>query len=527
MSPASTSINVRLAESAQWARAVLAGIWRRRWLGIGVAALVGVAGIALVSTVPDRYEATARLHVDTQTVLKPLMAGLTVQPDIDQQVRMLARTLVSRPNVERLMDKRELGLAPENPLDREATLTLLMKKIKVEPAGSGNLYAISFRDPDQRRAKRLVESLVELFMTSSGDEKRRDSEEAGRFINEQIQNYENKLVEAENRLKDFKLRHFGLSSTSNQDYFSRMSALLESVKKLQTDLHAAEQTRNAYQRELASEAPQLPPEAQALPAVQKTEAELRLDEHRRQLDELLRRYTEGHPDVISLRRVIGTLENQVRREAEIRVKADGDKGHGAASTSPVYQRIRISLAQAEADVAALRSRLAAEQSRLQEIRAMATRVPQVDAELAQLNRDYDVMRKNYEALVSRRETASLGVKLDESAQLAAFRLVEPPRVTPTPIRPTRFHLALGALFISVLAGLLAAQAANVLRPTFSDDKALAAFSGLRVIGTVPLFATPERLQHDRAENFKFMAVAMLLVTLQIGWVGWTYAGPRL
>ena len=85
-----------------------------------------------------------------------------------------------------------------------------------------------------------------------------------RFIDEQIRVYEVKLTEAENRLKEFKVRNFGVSGVSNQDYFLRISTLGEEVSKLRVELNAAEQARNAYRRELESEDPRVLPRAHAL-----------------------------------------------------------------------------------------------------------------------------------------------------------------------------------------------------------------------------------------------------------------------
>ena len=516
-------------EIADKTRVALFDIWRGRWIGVAAACVVGIALGAVVSLLPDRYQADARIYVDTQTVLKPLMVGLAVQPDIDQQVRMLARTLVTRPNVERLMDTPELGLTPKKQSDREAGVAALMSKIKVEPSGTGNLYVISYKDTDPTRARRVVENLVALFMNSSAGEQKRDSQEAGRFIDEQIRSHEAKLAEAENRLKEFKLRNFGVSGVSNQDYFTRMSALSDSVKKLQTDLHAAEQSRDAFRRELASESPQLPPEAQqpTQPA-QRSDAEVRLDLQRQQLDDLLRRFTDQHPDVLSARRVIAALEQQVRAEAQARARTDAERGRGAsAATSPVYQRIRISLAQTEADIASFRSRLGAEQSRLEEVRSTANRVPQVEAELAQLNRDYEVIRKNYELLVSRRESASLGLKLDESSHMADFRLVEPPRVSPGPVAPSKFVLAIGALFLSLVAGLGAAYVASAVKPTFTDTNTLRDIAGHQVLGAVSLFVTDDMRQRARSERVRFGAVAASLMALQVVWAAWILISPKI
>ena len=111
----------------------------------------------------------------------------------------------------------------------------------------------------------------------------------------------------------------------------------------------------------------------------------------------------------------------------------------SASTNPVFQRIKIALAEAEANVASLRSRVSETEGRLSQLRAAAGKVPQIEAELAQLNRDYEVLQKNYQQLVSRRESASLGEDVN-SAGLAEFRIIDPPRVAPNPVFPNRLAL---------------------------------------------------------------------------------------
>jgi polysaccharide chain length determinant protein (PEP-CTERM system associated) len=500
-------------------RALARSVWKRRWLAVAVAWPVALVCGVVISLVPDRFEASARIYVDTQTVLKPLMAGLAYQPDIEQQVKMLARTVVSRPNVERLVAMPALGLASADPREQEQAVNQLMTRIKVEPAGSGNLYAISYRDPDPARAQKLVEATLDLFVNAGSGGKRQDSEEASRFIDEQIKSYEAKLIEAENRLKDFKVRNFGVSGVSNQDYFGRMSALADEVGKLKVELGAAQRSRDAYRRELSAEDPQLPAGAMGNGAsVAPSETDQRLETQRRQLDDLQRRFTDEHPDVVNTRRSIARLEAQKQQELA-RARA-GARSGGMAATSPVYQRIRVALAEAEAEVASLSSQLGEQQKRLDEVRAMAGRVPQVEAELAQLNRDYDIIRKNYDQLVSRRESASLGVKLDETSHLADFRVVEPPRTSPTPIFPGRLALAGLAVLLTLAAAILAPIVADMLRPTVDDTQALRALSGRPVLGSVSVSMT-DAGSHLARDDLKRLGYAVAsLGMVQLVWVGW-------
>ena len=495
---------------------------RRRWLVLGVAASVALVCAVAIDAVPDRYEATARIYVDTQTVLKPLMANITFQPDIDQQVSMLARTLISRPNVEKLVGNPALKFEVSGEKARDEVVTRLMKQIKVAPTASGNLFEISYRGPSPDGAQRLVEATVNMFVQAGAGAKKRDSQDAGRFIEDRIHGYEIKLTEAESRLKDFKVRNFGVSGVSTQDYFARVSELTEQVSKLRIDVSAAAQSRDSYRRELATEDPQLPVElATRSGGSSVLEAEARLDAQKKMLDDLLRRFTDAHPDVTSARRAISQMEVEVRerRQTEERAMAKSGKS-GKAATSPVYQKLRISLAEAESQVASLRSQLGAKQDQLEQVRSLAGRVPQVEAELAQLNRDYDVIRKNYELMVARRESASLGEKLDESSQLAEFRVVEPPRVSPSPVSPGRLHFAAIAVVASIVAGIAVAVIADLMWPTFTESNSLREFSGRPVLGSVSILATPDGKRRQRASALQFAGAFGILMALQIAWLAW-------
>jgi polysaccharide chain length determinant protein (PEP-CTERM system associated) len=500
------------------ASSVLMAMWQRRWVGMAVAWALAFLGAGVVYVMRDRYEASARVFVDTQTVLKPLMNGLAFQPDVDQQVRMLARTLISRPNVERLIQSPRIGLQYLSEAEREKTIDRFTKEIKIAPSGDANLFAITYRDIDPQRAQRVVEDLVALFVSSGIVDKQRDSEQARQFLDDQIKSYETKLSESENRLKDFKIKNFGLTGTSNQDYFARMSASSDEVSRLRVELQAAEQAREALRKELSNEDPTMPAEASGLPTQSPTaEIDARLDSHKRQLDELMRRYTDEHPDVVAVRRSITQLEQQRRADLDAKAKASNGKLR-PAPTSPVFQKIRVTLAEAEAKVASLRGQLGAQQSQLGQARTMAGRMPAVEAELAQLNRDYEVVRKNYEQLVSRRESASLGEKIDQTTKVAAFRVVEPPRVMPTPAKPSRMLVALACIAAALLGGAAATFGLSQALPSVYDTRQLKEVCGRPVLGSVSLALSPAIDERDRRNNSLFAGAMVIFLMVNVAWL---------
>ena len=223
----------------------LRGMWRYRWWGLLLAWVIGIGGAVVIYLMPDRYESTARVYVDTQSILRPLMSGLAVQPNIDQQIAILSRTLISRPNVEKLITMADLDIEVRNNAEREALIATLMTGLQIRGAGSNNLFTLAYSDERPERAQRIVQSLVSLFVESGLGGKRQDSDSARRFIEEQIKNYEQKLVEAENRQKEFRLRNMALIGDGGRDYVTQIAQLNQQLAQARLELREAENSRDA------------------------------------------------------------------------------------------------------------------------------------------------------------------------------------------------------------------------------------------------------------------------------------------
>ncbi|MFB1031623.1 MAG: GNVR domain-containing protein, partial [Thauera sp.] len=444
------------------------------------------------------------VHVDTQSVLRPLMAGLAVQPNIDQQITMLSRTLISRPNVEKLINMADLDLGVNTPEEREALITRLSKDLRIASSDRTNLFMLSYADTRPERAQRVVQSLLSLFVESGLGNKRQDADAARRFIEEQIHSYEQKLTEAENRVKEFRLRNMGVLGDGAQDYISQIGAMTAQLQQAQLEQREAMNGRDALQRQLVGEEPVLLPQAPSQSAVSVPEIDGRIDVLRRSLDELLLRYTDKHPDVTGTRRLIEELEAQKRTQVEA-MQAAGGLQLGALDANPYFQQMKLALAQAESRVASLNARVAEFQSRLDQLRERARLVPEVEAELAQLNRDYAVHKTNYDALVARRESANIAVEMNTQTGVADFRVIDPPTLATKPSAPNRLLLIPVAGLAGLLAGFALTFLISQLRPAVVDPRGLREVTGLPVLGTVSMLTTPERRSARRRGLLAFGA----------------------
>ena len=349
-------------------QAAARGMWKYRWLGVAVAWAVALVGTVGIFRIPDQYEATARIHVDTLSILKPLMAGLAVQPDIDQQIAMLSRTLISRPNVEKLVRMADLDLKNKSKAQQDAMVDGLMKTLRIAGTGRDNLYLLSYRDTEAEKAKRAIQSLVSIFVESGLGATRNDAASAKAFISDQIKSYQVKLEEAEGRLKDFRLRNLDMQVGEGRDVASRLTEMSGQLEKARLELREAENARDAARTELANQS-NPSKGGSALPnllqdtsvAVSTPEIDARIDAQRRQLDALLQRFTEQHPEVLSTRRLLRDLEEQKRKEVQdlrkATLAAPAPTATGSNS-SLAAQELNRMMAISEVQVAALKARVA-------------------------------------------------------------------------------------------------------------------------------------------------------------------------
>ena len=494
------------------------GMWIYRRLAMLTIWVVGAIGAGVVLTMPDSYQASARVFVDTQSILRPLMTGIAVQPNIEQQVSMLSRTLINRPTVERLVRMADLDLGATSKASTDALVDAVTQSIKIQSTGRDNLYTLSYRDQSPEKAQLVVKSLLTIFVESSLGATRQDSDSARRFLDDQIKTYESKLTEAEGRLKAFKLRNIEMQSEAGLDSAGRASQIESTLNQARLELREAESARAAAARQLEEMRAQT---AKALagptPEVQTPELDTRLLAQKQNLDGLLQRYTDGHPDVIRTRTLIADLEEQKRKEIEVlRRKLQQTGSVPIAQTNPAAVELTRIYSAAQVQVASLRARVVEYEARAQRVHEQLKVAPQLEAELAQLNRDYQVHQKNYSDLVARRESALMSGKLENTSNVAEFRVIDPPRVAPKPVAPNRLLLMPASLAAAIAAGLGIAFVMSQIRPVFFDGATLRQVTQLPLLGVVGLIPSEEQRRRESRSLKRFIMATVAFLLLYAG-----------
>ncbi len=514
------------------------GAWRFRYAALATAFAMALVGWAVVFALPDRYQADAQVFVDTRTALKPALQGLTVDQNVDAQINYVRQSLLEGPQLEKIAIA--TGVLPPSTTDERARAWILLDfsnriTLNVLSAGSqgdersvaGTIYGFRYVDSSRARSLRVVEMLLSTFVEQTLGGKREGSEQAQKFLEIQIKDYEQRLSAAEDKLAAFKKKNVGLMPSEQGGYFAQLQKETDDAKKAETDLSIALSRRDELAKQLRGDQAISAAGSSAPPTGAGAgggDTLSRMQQAQAQLDELLLKYTEQHPDVIAARATLEELKK--RRTAELQSLRRGDATAVAASgagNNPVYQSMQLELNKVEVEIAALRRELEQHQRTVADLRQRLNTAPQVEAEYQQLNRDYDVNKAQYTALLGSYQKARLGERADTAGSVR-FEIVLPPTAPAVPVWPPRMALLAGIWVAALAAGIALAYGLNLLRPVVVSVPALDALTGFPVLGVAGA-AFPSRQQAQARRHVWRLSVAgacwvlAFAVVLALNWSG--------
>ncbi len=420
---------------------------RHRWRALALAWAVCLVGWAAIFTIPNQFASSTRIYADADAILGLLLRGIAIDSSPAGQVETLQRTLLSRPNLEKLISRTALEAQVHDRASNEALIARLTRDIRITTQ-TRNLFTIDFRDPDPRLAQDVVQTTLNLFMEAATVTDRQQMENARGFVAQQIATYEVQLRQAERRRAEFQSRYIDILPSEALGGNSRLEAARARLGQVRGELQDQRRRRELTQAQLES-----------VPATVGGTTSTgggggggngRLAEAERSLSELRLRYTDEHPDVMAARAVIAAVRGGGGGAAPRGPSAPVVRE--AARPNPAHEQIRIRLIDVEAQIASLERQDREGEAEVRRLDAVARSEPEVQAQFLNIDRDYTVLRRNYDELLARRESLQLAGAARNTSDRVRLEVVDPPSLGATPVSPNRPLLAAGVLAAGLGAG---------------------------------------------------------------------------
>jgi polysaccharide chain length determinant protein (PEP-CTERM system associated) len=468
----------------------LKGIWlKRRFIIISTWLICPLAWV-YITQLDNVYESEARIYADTQSILGPLLKGLTVKTNPESQIRLMIKTLLSRPNLERITRMTDLDVQATTPAAYELLIDRLKSNITISKTGgrADNIFTISYLDKDPEMAKNVVNSALTVFIENTLGENRNDSNSAQKFLDTQIKDYENRLLASESRLTDFKQKYSDVLPGQYGGYYQKLNLVKEQLKVIDLSLRELETQLKSATAQLSS-SPSSGGNAQNniknSYSIQTT-YDGRIAELEANLDSLQLRYTEMHPDVKEVKRRLAHLNNQRSEEIDEYLSStkNDDGSKLLSSQNPVIQQLQIQVNQLENQVASTTVRANDYRRQVKELESKIHILPEIEAELTSLNRGYNITKEKYEQLLNRKETALLAQQANETTNPIQFKVIDPPRAPTIPVGPKRVLFLVGSTILAFGVGVGLSLLFSQVNPVVTSSSQVAKITGIPVFGVV-------------------------------------------
>ncbi|NCP63941.1 MAG: chain-length determining protein [Paraglaciecola sp.] len=491
----------------------LKGVWVKKRYVMLCSWLICPIGFIYIASLPDEYESKARVYVDTRSVLQPLLRGLAIQNNPQEEISMMVKTLLSRPNIEAIAREADLDIKATTPAEYEKLITDLSANIKLRSAGRDNLYTISYTHTEPNMARTIVQETLDLFVEGTKGNSRKGTDTANQFIDDQIAEYESRLVTSEQRLADFKRKYADLLPNKGS-FYQNYEQLEQSLEETNLTIKETEQKIKALTGDLSKSNGDSSVRSENSAGLV-TRYDSRIESLESTLDQLMLKYTELHPDVIETTNLLNSLKAARKKEV------DEYLASGNTSTDQIgsiASELKLEVTRLESVIASLQVRKTDYENKIADLKQKIDLVPQVEAELTALNRDYGITKNKHLELLSRKDSAELAQKADVSSEDVQFRVIDPPLAPQAPSGPNRLMSYTAILFVGFAAGLGLAFLISQLNPVLVRGQQLTNLTGFPVLGAVSHLNKEHLRKVNRTRLLVFLLSSGTIFALYLGLV---------
>ena len=436
-----------------------------------------------------KYTSEVQIYVDDSNIVAPIIG--TEQVATRDKANVAKEELFAIDILDRILDQVGFTNADTTPADREEAREDLIDNTSVSNQNN-QLLQIDYYHDQPEVAFKVTSLYADLFLQKTMDSSTEETTEAFEFIINQVETYRNKLEDAEGRLESFRSQHPGISTSTEGNVNARIVELQRDFEQASIQYAQADQRRRTLQSELSNESSTLARDyqlGQTREQVSRLQAEI---------DLLSLSYTDDYPDIIRLRQQIEDIKLAAQRRSD-QVNQSGGQAvfnvggssfTGSASLSPVYQQLRSDLARTSAEADALQSKMRQVQLLLDKEIDRSSKTSQVERQLSELTRDYEINQRFYEDLLSQQENARLTMTLGAEKQGVLYRIHQ---AATFPARPNglRFvHIVLAGIVLATVLPFLYLFVFLKVDPRIRTASAVTDVLELPLLTVVPHMPSP-------------------------------------
>lgn len=532
---------IGLHDLYQQLKSLVYGIWRKRWYMMATAWIVCLAGWGLVSTLPYKYESSAQIFVDTETILPSIVRGIGIDVDTSRKIDLVRKTLITRPNLEKIIRRSEyLERLARNDSELNQLVAIMQDDIQVLSLRDG-MYRIQYEIDDSRLsdrqraevAKNVVNNLLSFFL-EGGPENGSGTKDAEAFLKKRVDDYTERLNAAETAHAKFKqdnIEYIG----GQGSFLSRHDSAKEDLRKTRNQIAELNVSLQTLQEQIKN-VPATIREARSSRGGRgggdEDPLESRISELQKKLDSLRTfGFKDRHPDVVNVSRQIEALQTELKGKqeavaAELAASAEAGKTSNFTTETPnrLYEQLMLNIIQTTTQIKTLGQRESDQKLAVAEMEEKAKRVPEIEAEEAQLKRDFEQLRKQYNTLLKEQQDLELRSDVEGADQAVSLRVVEPPNTPTAPSGPPRLIFMSLMLVGGLIAGLGVALILSMLRPVVLTVEQLRSQFDLNVLGNVSRSLSEDETRQRSMELLAFAGATASLFIIFAGFVAFDMIG---
>jgi polysaccharide chain length determinant protein (PEP-CTERM system associated) len=426
---------------------------RRGWL-IVILLAAGLSAAPLLSRLePELYRSETLIMVIPQRVPDAYFKS-TITATVEDRLPSISNQILSRSRLERTINDFNLYSEQRAGGIMEDIVQQMRNDILVQLEGQDS-FRVSYVSHDAQTAQKVAARLASLYIEENLRDRENLAEETNLFLESQLDEAKNRLIEYEKKLETYRRQHAG-------ELPSQLESNLQAIRNAQLQLQSVSESINrARERRLLVERqivdaetfPEPAPAAVAAPTQEPVTTQRQLDAVQAQLDLQRLRYTADHPSVRALERTIRDLKAKLEAEAQTPKPVEEKK---TVSPAELMRQKRLLDLRAELDV--IDHQLAssqAEEGRLKQLVAVYQSkvevVPTRESELVELTRDYGTLQTAYASLLTKREDSKIAANLERRQIGEQFRILDPASL---PERPYNEMRRIGIMASGALAGFV-------------------------------------------------------------------------